>query len=323
MSRRWLYNIPRSLETRGYRPLGRVALVDHSQRVLDLIDRKLQQLAARAGGTDAAGKPRDSKIKVVLLTGTGGGTGAGMVIDVANAAKSLAAARNLQVEVHGYFVCNCFGNNNSSPLLAANTYSLLTELNHATSYGNEHAGEKVVRTQIFESREGPFDCVYWVPARTRKTATNMVDALDMVARYLALERTPDARTVLRSCRASQTPREQLHGQSLTLKKLGYASLADQRCKFIDELAAELADAIKRHWLSPDTSADWERLVREEQLAASSPKLETATGSGADSPPTVVPVNDATPLAVRPIQGTYVTRVYQRIVTANSASIRSA
>ena len=29
VSRRWLYNIPRSLETRGYRPLGRVALVDN------------------------------------------------------------------------------------------------------------------------------------------------------------------------------------------------------------------------------------------------------------------------------------------------------
>ena len=48
VSRRWLYNIPRSLETRGYRPLGRVALVDHSLRVLALVDQKLQRLAAVA-----------------------------------------------------------------------------------------------------------------------------------------------------------------------------------------------------------------------------------------------------------------------------------
>ena len=51
VSRRWLYNIPRSLETRGYRPLGRVALVDHCQRVRDLIDKKLQQLG-RLGWLD-------------------------------------------------------------------------------------------------------------------------------------------------------------------------------------------------------------------------------------------------------------------------------
>ena len=48
VSRRWLYNIPRSLETRGYRPLGRVALVDHAKRVIDLIDGKLRALAASA-----------------------------------------------------------------------------------------------------------------------------------------------------------------------------------------------------------------------------------------------------------------------------------
>ncbi len=29
LSRRWLFNIPRSLQTEGLRPLGRLALVDH------------------------------------------------------------------------------------------------------------------------------------------------------------------------------------------------------------------------------------------------------------------------------------------------------
>ena len=55
VSRRWLYNIPRSLETRGYRPLGRVALVDHSKRVIELIDRKLEMLATSARDAAAAG----------------------------------------------------------------------------------------------------------------------------------------------------------------------------------------------------------------------------------------------------------------------------
>ena len=35
ISRRWLYNIPYSLQTEGLRPLGRLALVDHFKRLLD------------------------------------------------------------------------------------------------------------------------------------------------------------------------------------------------------------------------------------------------------------------------------------------------
>lgn len=219
-----------------------------------------------------------------------------MAIDVANAAKSVAAAHNAKVEVHGFFICNCFASNNSSPLLAANTYSLLTELNHATAFGNETAGEQAAKMKVFESQEAPFDCVYWVPTRARTTNAHSLDALDAIANYLSLERAADARAALRSCREADTPREQSRGRSLTLKKLGCASLADQKRKFIIELAAELADAVKQHWIREDYSADWERLVSNEQKSASTPKLRAATDAGAA--PVVEPINDATPLALR-------------------------
>ncbi len=298
VSRRWLYNIPRSLETRGYRPLGRVALVDHSRQVFALVDQKLQRLATFADSADAAGDARDSTIKIVLLAGMGGGTGAGMAIDVANAVRSLAATRGLKVEVQGFLICTCFGGANSSPLVAANTYSLLTELNHATAVGNGSASEAAVKANRFESREAPFDCVYCVPARARTSDSQGADALDTLAKYLALESMPDARAVIRSCRTAQTPREQSRGRSLSLKKLGFASLADRKHEFIRELANDLAEAIKRHWLAKDNSADWERLVRNEQQAASVPKLATATEGEPGAPPVVLPVNDASPLALR-------------------------
>jgi serine/threonine protein kinase len=298
VSRRWLYNIPRSLETRGYRPLGRVALVDHSQRVLGLIDRKLQQLAQSAGSINVLGEARDASIKVVLLAGTGGGTGAGMVIDLGNAVKSLAAARKLQVEVHVCLVCTSFANNNSSPLVAANTYSLLTELNHVATRGNEGTGERMPRAESFESRQAPFDYVYWVPARTRVTGAQTVDVLDTLAKYLALDRTPEARAMLRSCRLSQTPRELSRGQSFTLKKMGYASLADQKRRLVCELAVDLAGAVKRHWLTRDTSADWEALVCDAQQAENVSMLATTSDGDAGSKPAVVPVNDTSPLALR-------------------------
>ena len=297
VSRRWLYNIPRSLETRGYRPLGRVALVDHSRRVFELLDQKLARLGSLAGATDSAEAQRDETVKIVLVTSMGGGTGAGMVLDVANAAKALAHARGIKTEVQGVLLCTCFASANSSPLVAANTYSLLTELNHASECGNEGGKERSNKTSSFESREAPFDSVYCISVRSR-SANSQEDVLNSVAKYLALEAIPEARAAVRSCRASQTPREQSRTGTLALKKFGCASLADRTRELLDDLAAALAKAIKRHWLTTDTSADWAHCVHMEQQAASVAKLEVPASGDQITPPEVVPFNDATPLALR-------------------------
>ena len=48
LSRRWLYNIPRSLETEGRRPLGRLALVDHSQQVFQRLQAQLTEMTSES-----------------------------------------------------------------------------------------------------------------------------------------------------------------------------------------------------------------------------------------------------------------------------------
>jgi serine/threonine protein kinase len=297
VSRRWLYNIPRSLETRGYRPLGRVALVDHSRRVRNLIDEKLQSIAKAGGAADANGQPRDTTIRIVILAGTGGGTGAGMAIDLANAARTIAASHQLQIEVHGFLICTCFATNNVSPLLAANTYSLLSELHHVTALGNESNSETASPAQLFESRKAPFDSVYWVPTTVKTADSCSVDGPEVAAKYLALETVPEIRAAFRSCRAAVPSNEKLSNLVLNLRKIGYASLADHQRSFISAIATELADAMKALWLTTDTSADWEKLVRDEQLSTSVPKLEPNSEDG-NGLPVVKPVNEATSLALR-------------------------
>ena len=205
VSRRWLYNIPRSLETRGYRPLGRVALVDHSLRVLALVDQKLQRLAAvasvRMRATPVRGAIRRSASCCWPVWAAA----------PARAWRSTSpmrcgrwpSGRGIAVEVHGFLICTCFANASSSPLVAANTYSLLTELNHATSLGNAPLGGQSMQANAFESDRAPFDCVYCVPSRARTADTPGLDALDTVAKYLALETLPEARAALRSCRKSR------------------------------------------------------------------------------------------------------------------------
>jgi hypothetical protein len=299
VSRRWLYNIPRSLETRGYRALGRVALVDHSQRVVALIDQKMQRLGVLANAPDDNGELRDSMIKVVLLAGTGGGTGGGMIIDLANAVRSIATKHDLKVEIHGFLISTCFADRNpSSPLSAANTYSLLTELNHAAVHGNESSGERTPKNEIFDSRQAPFDHVYWVPARGRRSAAPSVDPIVSVAKYLALDWTPESRATFRTCRSSQTPREVTQRNSFGLRQLGYASLIEQNRAFVYDIAESLATAVKHHWLTTDTSADWEGLVRDAQQAATVPRPSSENQGNPVTPATAVTSNDTSPLLLR-------------------------
>ncbi len=256
-SRRWLYNIPRSLETRGYRPLGRIALVDHSQKVLGLLDKRLALLATSVQQSESNGGQTSSSIRVVLLAGMGGGTGSGMVIDVANAVRSLARDRGVNLEVHGIMLCTCAGHANSSTLSVANTYALLTELRHTAEFGNKGLLCQHKSSQPFESSEPPFDGVYCVPVGARKSEVNSGEALDTVANYLAIEATTSVAGAIRACRHSRTPREVSHPEPLAMRNFGFASITDQKQELLHDLVRELATAIKRHWLCKDLEEETE------------------------------------------------------------------
>jgi serine/threonine protein kinase len=302
VSRRWLYNIPRSLETRGYRPLGRVALVDHAQQVIELIERKLAKLSTAAHDAASTGNKLDSRVKVVLLASMGGGAGSGMVLDIGNAVKSVAANQNLQVEVHAYLLCTCLSGSIASPLLAANSFSLLTELNHAACHGNRTSNKKTPLAELFESEESPFDHIYCIPAHAQKADAQAMDASDMLARYLKLDYSADARAALRSCRSAPTAREYRQPKQLSLKKLAYASLGDQARLFVHYLAAELASAVKQYWASTDNNAERDAAAHpmpdRNPQSAHGVQFEPGVDSTQFSTIVVAPLDDISPVALR-------------------------
>jgi hypothetical protein len=297
ISRRWLYNIPRSLETRGYRPLGRLALVDNARQPLAAFEKKLQSLAAAAESATTVGAPCDTTVKVVMLAGMGGGTGSGTIIDLANAVKSRAAMQNLKVEVHAYLVFPNLANSSSTPLVAANTLSLLTELNHATIHGNLSTIDTPSFTEVFESREAPFHYVYCLPGRSRGGSALATDALDTLARYLALDRVPEARGIMQSCRSVPTKREKTRG-TLDLRALGYASLSEHLRQFADELSSNFVEAVKRYWISDDTSADWHRLIQSAQPSDEGRNANLAAVDQPVSPSPDAEFDDVTLLKLR-------------------------
>ena len=86
LSRRWIYNIPKSLRTEGIRPLGRLAFATHMESLTirlrqilsELLDADALQKTAATLGLEDMAQPR-----VVLVGSASGGTCSGMAIDVA------------------------------------------------------------------------------------------------------------------------------------------------------------------------------------------------------------------------------------------------
>ena len=58
LSRRWIYNIPRSAQTQSFRPLGRLAFVDHLDRVMERLTRAIKAAVDREALAASAQKHR-------------------------------------------------------------------------------------------------------------------------------------------------------------------------------------------------------------------------------------------------------------------------
>ncbi len=99
LDRRWLYGIPRSLLTDHIRALGRLALVDNRSAVLERLRDVLQKLSspeARKATADATDLSlRTEEPRVFLIASICGGTGGGMLLDLAFTVRQILTSLRL------------------------------------------------------------------------------------------------------------------------------------------------------------------------------------------------------------------------------------
>jgi serine/threonine protein kinase len=142
LGRRWLYNIPRSQQTEGLRPLGRLALVDHSAVIWQAIRAALQKLSQPLPGSDQPQPPR-----VVVVAASGGGTGGGMIVDLVVGLQQLVEELKLgeqlqaRCEVSVVLGHTTPRNATGAQLAMANTCALLAEWQHVLHPGAQFPGD--------------------------------------------------------------------------------------------------------------------------------------------------------------------------------------
>jgi eukaryotic-like serine/threonine-protein kinase len=100
ISRRWLFNIPRSRQTEGVRALGRLAFVDHYKEIVDRFRKVLTEISSNEAveqTQNATGLECDRETpRVLVVASTIGGTGSGAVVDVCYALRELLSRLDLR-----------------------------------------------------------------------------------------------------------------------------------------------------------------------------------------------------------------------------------
>lgn len=241
VSRRWLYNIPRSLLTRGFRPLGRVAMVDHAAEVLTALQKRLHMLVESGQETE---NPQRA-LRVVVLAGMSGGTGSGTVIDIAQAVRAICGQHGQEVTVHGILGCTYHHDSNDS-LSAANMYALLTELNHAQREGNCGENPPPGPAALYELPQRPFDELYTVTIPYRGGQTDADLTLHSVADYLLLNALGTIRPAVSAVRTA-TCADVEKGLLRTFSCVNIGQLAGA---FSANYKQEMLKAIVECWLKP-------------------------------------------------------------------------
>ncbi len=133
-------------QTQSFRPLGRLAFVDHLNRVLEHLDRAIKAAVDREGLATSAqntGLPfREAPPRVFLVSSISGGTGSGMVIDAAYAVRKTLRDLGLSEEGICGILAHCSGRNpQGRDLAVANAYAFLSELQHYSDGHNAYPGD--------------------------------------------------------------------------------------------------------------------------------------------------------------------------------------
>ncbi len=248
LSRRWIYNIPRSGQTEGLRPLGRLAFADHSTEIFrclkdavaDIIKPEALAATAEAIGLD----PDPSRVNVYFVTSISGGVGSGMSIDMAYAIRTIFSELGIdEMRLMGTLI-HCTPRGPNEQLLAiANSLSFVTEMRHMNKFG--YPGDESCGMPAFDDQP-VFDETYLMHLGDGLSAQAYEDNVGAIGEYLFHNIATECQSFFEECR--------VEGDS-ELRSAQIRSFGLSQLNVFDEMSRSLAEALMQRWLSVDLAKD--------------------------------------------------------------------
>jgi len=206
ISRRWLFNIPRSLKTDGLRPLGRLALVDHIETIRQHVADALISSSEQTPPPPAQQGDRQLESphgrRVVLVASISGGTGSGMILDLGFLVRQmLEDVGRDDVSVHAILLHSTGRTARWKELAAVNAYAALAELHYFGRLDNSFPGDPSCGLRARPGPATPFDDVNLIHLGADLDEPRFLASIDRVVDHLALDTPHMAGPLFDACRA--------------------------------------------------------------------------------------------------------------------------
>jgi hypothetical protein len=248
LSRRWLYNIPRSLQTEGRRPLGRLAFTDHAARVARRIREALLSVQDKLSLDQNESSLNQGDFRVFVVASTGGGTGSGIVPDIGYLVRQIMEELRLSSnKVCAILTHGTSPNPDQQDLSIANTYACLNELSHHATVG--YPGDP--SCSLLPANRPAFDHTYLVHLGNELDAPSHATAVGEVAEYLYLNAaSPAGRFFDASRQAGHLPEAGSNGE-MSFRTFGLIQFDPHHNEITSLAVEELSRCVVARWLGGD------------------------------------------------------------------------
>ena len=288
LSRRWIYNIPRTQQTEGLRPLGRLAYCDHFDNVYNQLEKTIREiskpenLATTADTLDI--DPGSLTPRIIIVTSISGGLGSGMVLDLAYSARLLMHECGFQPDsVVGIMLHSTYQRLRDPGLSAANAFAFLTELRHFSEVG--FPGDPENGVPEFED-SAPFDYTYFEDLGKDLCQSDFDKKLEGVAEYMMLASASKCTSFFDKCRDFEHEKEHF-----ALRTFGISVTGPGKFEAGVKAAQMIGTRLMHHWThgdieSPNRIQDLvENLTADNQLSLEEvfERIQTSVETATEEP----------------------------------------
>lgn len=280
LSRRWLFNIPRSGNVDGIRPLGRLVLADHQDKVRaslkELLTHAASKESAKAISKHTQLPVENTAIDVYIVASSTGGTSSGMVADIGLMLQTVARRAKIEdVRIHCILLHGTGLIRTTADVQEANTLSLLKELRHLSTPGL--GSPRGFAADQHSLDDCPFDSCRMVPLGDGENESTLSQQAQRVGRFLFDISTTAAQLDFHDWKEQQALSTLGPG---CLQLLGMDQQNAENFMAASAEASSLSGSLLRHWIgaahaSPD-DADRTLPTEETQLLLSNLNLTQET-----------------------------------------------
>jgi serine/threonine protein kinase len=178
LSRRWVYNIPRSQLTEGVRPLGMLALLDHAKVCHDKLLSKIEDIFYSAKEDNATIKG----LSIQIVCSASGGTGSAMAAEIGFLIRHMTESIKVPVDIDLVLFCSSPNPLSSADLSSASAISCLLEINHYFRTNGLHPSLPGLSENV--TSKPPFDHVNLIYSGQTGRRTDEQYSIQEAALYL-------------------------------------------------------------------------------------------------------------------------------------------